>query len=118
MAGCSLDADGEFAGVVASLPVSTALRCFRSPLAVNHATPLQMQQAMFTTPAVGTPGLVFMLVNQLTLDGNRDVLFWNDSSQNGFDMAVEGVETPTFFSMSGACVQRGCQMAVCVVPLL
>ncbi len=111
MAGCSLDADGEFVGVVdPRRELVACVDCIARFLLTSRfvdLTCLQMQQAMFVTPSVGTSGLVFMLVNQLTLDGHRDVLFWNDSSQNGFDMAVEGVETPTFFSMSGACVQWG-----------
>jgi hypothetical protein len=60
-----------------------------------------MQQAMFLAPSIGTQGLVFLFVNQLTVDTSGNVLFWNDTSQNGFNAAVEGVETPTFFSMSG-----------------
>lgn len=69
---------------------------------VFMATP-QMQSLMYLSPSPAKPGLVFILSGVATLDATTgNLLYWNDSSYNGFDASCEGLELPTFFNQSEA----------------
>lgn len=59
---------------------------------------LQMLQLMLMPPGPQTPGLVFTFSNVSVTAADGTVSVWNDTSGNGLNGIVKGVEQPTYYS--------------------